>query len=64
MPDPAIFNSSTSVCLCFRVSVYDNGTLRIAQVKPRNTGRYTCVVRYGGDKQVQEEATLHIAGKS
>ncbi|KAM9476533.1 inactive tyrosine-protein kinase 7 isoform 1-T1 [Clarias gariepinus] len=44
-----------------RVSVYDNGTLRIAQVKPRNTGRYTCVVRYGGDKQVQEEATLHIA---
>lgn len=44
-----------------RVLVYDNGTLRITQVKPRNTGRYTCVVRYGTDRQLNVEATLHIA---
>ncbi|XP_066534980.1 inactive tyrosine-protein kinase 7 [Hoplias malabaricus] len=44
-----------------RVIVYNNGTLRITQVKNRSTGRYRCVARYGVDKQVHTEATLHIA---
>ncbi|XP_076831299.1 inactive tyrosine-protein kinase 7 [Brachyhypopomus gauderio] len=44
-----------------RVILYNNGTLRITQVKPRSTGQYRCVARYGNDKQVHVEATLHIA---
>ncbi|KAF7710303.1 inactive tyrosine-protein kinase 7 [Silurus meridionalis] len=44
-----------------RVTLYDNGTLHISQVKPRNTGRYTCVAQYGTIHQVQVQATLHIA---
>ncbi|KAK1791796.1 hypothetical protein P4O66_013777, partial [Electrophorus voltai] len=44
-----------------RVIVYNNGTLRITQVKPRSTGQYRCVARYGNNKQVHVEASLHIA---
>ncbi|KAI4885305.1 hypothetical protein NFI96_012264 [Prochilodus magdalenae] len=44
-----------------RVVVYNNGTLQITQVKNRSTGRYRCLARYGADKQVHAEATLHIA---
>ncbi|TSK22649.1 Inactive tyrosine-protein kinase 7 [Bagarius yarrelli] len=55
------FHESESVVNKPRVVVYNNGTLRISQVKPRSTGRYTCVVNYGTNKQVQVEATLHIA---
>ncbi|XP_027030761.2 inactive tyrosine-protein kinase 7 isoform X1 [Tachysurus fulvidraco] len=62
-PMPVIewFHESEPAVNKSRVVVYDNGTLRITQVKPRNTGRYTCAVHYGTDKQVQVEATLHIA---
>uniref|UniRef100_A0A3B1IRW7 Inactive tyrosine-protein kinase 7 n=1 Tax=Astyanax mexicanus TaxID=7994 RepID=A0A3B1IRW7_ASTMX len=44
-----------------RVIVYNNGTLRITQVKNRSTGRYRCVAHYGEDKQVDAGASLHIA---
>ncbi|KAL7877960.1 hypothetical protein SRHO_G00046030 [Serrasalmus rhombeus] len=44
-----------------RVTVYNNGTLRITQVKNRSTGRYRCLARYGADKEVHADATLHIA---
>ncbi|XP_062851477.1 inactive tyrosine-protein kinase 7 [Trichomycterus rosablanca] len=44
-----------------RVTVYNNGTLHITQVKVKSTGRYKCVAHYGNDKQVHAEAMLHIA---
>uniref|UniRef100_A0A8C5FJS0 Protein tyrosine kinase 7 (inactive) n=1 Tax=Gadus morhua TaxID=8049 RepID=A0A8C5FJS0_GADMO len=47
-----------------RVILYDNGTLVITQVKPRNTGVYKCVgVSAQGPRgpQVALEASLHIA---
>lgn len=51
------------VCVSFRVTVYNNGTLRITQVKVKSTGQYKCVAHYGNDKQVHAEAILRIAGK-
>ncbi|XP_060782200.1 inactive tyrosine-protein kinase 7 isoform X2 [Neoarius graeffei] len=62
-PPPVVqwFHNSEPLGNKTRVIVYNNGTLRITQVKPRTTGRYTCAVHYGTPRQVQVEATLHIA---
>ncbi|MCJ8730435.1 hypothetical protein PDJAM_G00184440 [Pangasius djambal] len=50
----------------FTLSITDKTIPRVLvapedQVKPRSTGRYTCAVHHGTERQVQVEATLHIA---
>ncbi|XP_064173136.1 inactive tyrosine-protein kinase 7-like [Anguilla rostrata] len=44
-----------------RIVLLSNGTLLIGQVKPRNTGVYSCVARGPRGPETKLQATLHLA---